>query len=193
MSRHGRRDRTTVPRLPNSEGCMKIPRKTLLPCLALGLALAVPLPARATWIEGKVFCDDGDAKFDAGDTPVDGVRIAAVRQHGGATFTDTTGDAVPVSPAVPGYYRVLLPALSDTYALSIQSGLPSGAGVLLPSGGSYSVEIISGSGDLSNARKTRNFLLRNCGGGGATTTTIQGGGSTTSTTPTTGNTSTSTT
>ena len=169
---------------------MNVPRKVLLPCLALALVLVVPRSARATWIEGKVFCDDGDARFDAGDAPVDGVTIAAVRQHGGTTLTDTTGDAVPVSPAVPGYYRIRLPALSDTYALSIRSGLPPGAGVLLPNGGSYSVEIISGSGDLSNARKTRNFLLRDCQG--ATTTTIQGA-STTSTTPTTGNTSTSTT
>jgi hypothetical protein len=59
--------------------------------------LLIAGPARATWIEGKVYCDDGDFQFSAGDTPVERRGREAVSQTAspGTTLTDTTGDAVP--------------------------------------------------------------------------------------------------
>jgi hypothetical protein len=66
-------------------------------CVRVLVLLLIAGPARATWIEGKVYCDDGDFQFSAGDTPVDGVVVKAVSQTAspGTTLTDTTGDAVP--------------------------------------------------------------------------------------------------
>ena len=128
--------------------------------------------ARATWIEGKVFCDDGDGNFDAGDTPLDGVQVKATNSVG--PCTDTTGDAaagdgvcqgVPpgVIPIVAGYYRIMLPHIDDTYTTMLTAvGIPPGTSVILPASGQYSVVIDSGTGDPSNARKTRNFLLAPC-------------------------------
>ena len=176
---------------------MKMPRKTSLRALTLVVVLlVVPRAARATWIEGKVFCDDdGDSHVDAADTPLDGVTIEAVSQGAspGTTLSDTTGDAVPVSPAVRGYYRILLPQVDDTYLIRPKSGLPPGSSVVIPASGRYSVFIDSGTGDPTNARKTRNFLVGGCHGSTTSTVHTTPGSSTSSTTPTTGHTSTSTT
>jgi cysteine-rich repeat protein len=167
------------------------------PCglLLAAAVLVLPATARATWIEGKVFCDDGDSRSDGGDTPLDGVTIEAVSQGSGAAFTDATGDAVPVSPAVRGYYRITLPHTDDTYLVRPRSGLPPGSAVIVPDSGQFTVGIDSGTGDPSNARKTRNFLVAGCDGSATTSTTTPGTGnsSTSSTTPGTGNSSTSTT
>jgi hypothetical protein len=160
--------------------------------------------ARATWIEGKVFCDNGDTLYGPGDTPLNGVEVKAVSQDNspGTTCKDTTGDAaagdgnclgVPpgVVSVVAGYYRIMLPHVDDDYVVMLTGvGVPSGASVLNPASGQYLVKIDSGSGDPSNARKTRNFLLHDCPGGSTTSTTHQ---PTTSTSKTTTSTSTSTT
>ena len=157
-------------------------------------ALVVAAPARATWIEGKVFCDDGDQMFDAGDDPIDGVEVKAVGDIG--TCKDLTGDTTagsapcPVGTvtAMPGYYRIMLPHTDDTYIVMLTGvGLPPGSDVLLPASGQYSVVIDSGTGDPSNARKTRNFLLHDCPHDTTSTTHV------TSTTHTTSTSSTSTT
>jgi hypothetical protein len=142
--------------------------------------------ARATWIEGKVFCDDGDTLYGPGDTPINGVVVRATSDNGmGTSCTDTTGDAAAgdgtclgVPPAVvsvvAGYYRIMLPHVDDTYILDLPGpGIPAGASVLNPFSGQYSVFIDSGSGDPSNARKTRNFLLHECPGSSTTSTTHQ--------------------
>ena len=150
--------------------------------------LLVPGTVRATWIEGKVFCDDGDSRFDGGDTGLDGVTMEAVSLDAdpGTTFTDTTGDAVPVSPAVRGYYRIMLPHVDDTYRVRPRSGLPPGSTILVPASGESSASVDSGTGDPSNARKTRNFLVGGCDGSATTSTTTPGAGNTTTSTTTTG-------
>ena len=121
--------------------------------------------ARATWIEGKVFCDNGDHMKGAGDTPLDGVLVKAV---GGTCVAsppncaDTTGDDVPVSPAVAGYYRILLPHVDGDYSVMIASGLPAGAEVVVPVDGTCEKHIDVDTGDPSNARKTCDFLVYPC-------------------------------
>lgn len=173
---------------------MKSLAKKWLRAFTLTVVLVVvPRAAHATWIEGKVFCDDGDSEIDAGDTGLDGVTLEAVGQKPGATFTDTTGDAVPVSPAVRGYYRIMLPPTDDTYLVRPKAGLPPGSAVLIPASGEYSVFINSGTGDPSNARKTRNFLVGGCRGSTTTSTMQSTPGTSTSSTTRTGQTSTSTT
>jgi hypothetical protein len=167
--------------------------------------------ARATWIEGKVFCDNGDSTFSDGDTPLDGVVVKAVSQinNPGTTCTDTTGDAAAgdgiclgiapgVVPIVPGYYRIMLPHTDDTYVTMLMglTGIPPGASVILPASGQYSVVIDSGTGDPSNARKTRNFLLAPCPVPTTTSTsstTSSTNTSTTSTSPSSSSSSSSTT
>lgn len=117
-------------------------------------------PCPTHWIDGEIYCDGGDTEISADDTPADGVGVRAVSQTAspGSTYADTTGDAVPVSPAVPGYYRIILPAQDDTYVVMLTSGeLPPGSSVIIPSSGQYSVFI--GSGTTS---RTRPFLLRDC-------------------------------
>ena len=128
--------------------------------------------ARATWIEGKVFCDNGDGEFSDGDTPLNGVVVKATNDVG--PCTDTTGDGfagdapcqgVPVAviPIVAGYYRIMLPHTDDTYVTMLTMvGVPAGASVIQPPTGQYSVVIDSGTGDPSNARKTRKFLVAPC-------------------------------
>jgi hypothetical protein len=122
-------------------------------------------PAAATWIEGKVFCDDGDGGFDGGDTPLNGVLLKAVGGNctaSPANCTDTTGDAVPVSPAVAGYYRIVLPHVSADIDTMIVSGLPGNAMVINPSDGVCEKHVEVDTGDASNARKTCNFLVSPC-------------------------------
>ena len=156
--------------------------------------------ARATWIEGKVFCDDGDGEFSAGDTPLNGVQVKATNDVG--TCTDTTGDGfagdapcqgVPVATiaVVAGYYRIMLPHTDDTYVTMLTMvGVPAGASVIQPPSGQYSVVIDSGTGDPSNARKTRKFLLSPCP---VPTTTSSSSTSTSSSSSTTNNPTTSST
>jgi hypothetical protein len=153
--------------------------------------LFVAGPARATWIEGHVYCDDGDEVKDAGDTPLDGVLLKAVGTTCVASppnCTDVTGqDPPPASPA--GYYKIDLPHLDGDYSVMIVSGLPAGASVIQPSDNSCEKHIDVDTGDPTNARKTCDFLVGPCVEHTTTSTTT----STTHTTHTTSSTSTSST
>lgn len=130
--------------------------------LSLGLALGVSGAAWAHHISGSVYCDDGSGRIDAGDTPLDGAQVKVTSVGTGTDRFDTTGDAVPVSPAVPGFYRVNLPSATDDYMVALTGvGLPATASVISPLGGSHLVHIVTGSSTTNHADNV-DFLLANC-------------------------------
>jgi hypothetical protein len=146
-------------------------QRTILPVL---LVLALAPPALAHHIGGTVRCDrDHDGVIDVpGDTPVSGitVRISSLDVEPGLVFTDTT-DA-------NGAYEVGLPARTDRYRVELV-GLPAGFSVVVPGGGAFTVQIITG-GPLDH-KDDVDFLLEGCAP--TTTTTTSTSTTTTTTTP----------
>lgn len=159
------------------------------PVARLALAL-VPLlaatPAAAHHISGKVYCDqDGDGIIDVpGDTPVPGVTAVATSLDvaPGQQWADGT-DA-------NGFYYIGLPARTDRYTVTLV-GLPGGWTVAVPPGGSYTIQIVTGT--PQNKAENVNFLLQGCAPTTTTTTTTTTTVTSSSTTSTTETTTTTTT
>src|SRR4029453_8436499 len=158
-------------------------QRAILPVL---LVLALAPPALAHHIGGTVRCDrDHDEAIDVpGDTPVSGitVRISSLDVEPGLVFTDTT-DA-------NGAYEVGLPARTDRYRVELV-GLPAGFSVVVPGGGTFTVQIITG-GPLDH-KDDVDFLLEGCSPTTTTSTPTSTTQQPTTTTTTSTTTSTSTT
>ena len=124
-------------------------------------------PVWAHHISGLIYCDENrSGVIDLGDRPLDGVvvKITSLTADPGATLVDTSGDTIPFSPAVPGFYYVGLPSRSDDYKDELMSGLPGGSTVIFPPpGGVYlSLPIITCSGCPTNKKEDVNFLVDGC-------------------------------
>jgi hypothetical protein len=155
--------------------------------LALGclLCLAIASPALAHHVSGNVYCDqDGDGMVDVpGDIPLSGISVLATSLDAspGEQFSDTTDGS--------GAFFVSLPARTDRYQVELTS-LPMGFTVVVPPGGSYVVQIITGSSSQDHVDGLI-FLVQGCGP--TTTTSTTSTSTTTSTTSTTSSTTTTTT
>jgi hypothetical protein len=148
--------------------------------LLVPLAMAVvPSLALAHHISGTVYCDvDGDGVIDVpGDTALSGigVKMTSLDAQPGQMFTTTTNGS--------GFYNVNLPGRTDRYRVEL-TGLPGGWTIVVPLGGTYTIQIITQSSQ--DHADNVNFLIQGCA---PTTTTT----STTSTSTTTTSTSTTTT
>jgi hypothetical protein len=142
----------------------------------LALLVAVS-PALAHHISGNVYCDqDSDGVIDVpGDTPIVGVVAVATSLDvaPGSQFSDGTGGS--------GDYNIPLPARTDRYRVELV-GLPAGFSVVVPAGGSYTIQIITAS--AQDHADGVNFLVQGCAPPPSTTTTTTTS-TTTSSTPTT--------
>jgi hypothetical protein len=143
--------------------------------------------AHAHHVQGKVWCDaNGNGSIDGLDTPIDGVVVRAVSQtvSPGQTFLDTTGDSNPSGNPGPGAYRINLPTRTDNYLVNLTgAGLPGGSAVVLPAGGSYLINIVTGNSMLDHVDGA-DFLVNHCVTP-ATTTSSSSSSSSTSTSSTT--------
>lgn len=142
--------------------------------VSLVAVLAAVEPALAHHISGTVYCDqDGDGAIDTpGDTPVVGVIATATSLDvsPGQQFSDGTD---PV-----GFYNIGLPARTDRYRVTL-SGLQPGWSVVLPAGGAYVVQIVTGT--AQDHADGINFLVQGCAAVPTTTTTTTTSPSTTTT------------
>src|SRR4030095_12228527 len=122
------------------------------PLLALLVATS---PALAHHISGNVYCDqDSDGVIDTpGDTPIVGVSAGAtsLAVAPGSQFSDGTGGS--------GDYNIPLPARTDRYRVELV-GLPGGFSVVVPAGGSYTIQIITASSQ--DHADGVNFLVQGC-------------------------------
>lgn len=146
------------------------------------MVLLLASAAHAHHISGTVYCDDNaTGGIDGGDTPLAGVTVegTSIDVSPGETFSDAT-DAT-------GFYSFALPTRTDRY-LTQPIGLPGGFAVVVPGGGSYTIQIITGT--AQDHADGVDFLITGCQ---ATTTTTSSSTTTTSTTTTSTTTTTTTT
>jgi len=147
--------------------------------------LATASVGYAHHISGTIYCDvDFDGMIDdPGDTRINGITVKAVSQdvNPGETFTDAS-DAT-------GFYNIGLPARTDRY-LVMPIGLPGGWTIVIPVGGSYLIQIITGgSGDHAD---NVNFLVQGCAPPPTTMSSSSSSSSTSTSSSTSSSTSTST-
>jgi hypothetical protein len=112
--------------------------------LSLAAVLLVASPVLAHHISGTADCDrDLDNTIDAGDTPVSGidVQITSLDAQPGSTFEQATDAS--------GAYNIGLPTRTDRYLVELLN-LPAGFTIVIPGGGTYTVQIITGN---SNTRR----------------------------------------
>jgi hypothetical protein len=149
---------------------------------SLLIFLVAASPALAHHVSGTVYCDqNSNGSIDAGDTPIAGIKAVA-----------TSLDAVPGQQAdtftdANGAYYILLFARTDRYLVNL-TDLPGGLTIVVPSGGSYTVQIITAS--ANDHVDGLDFLVQGCAP--PTTTTSTTTTSTTSTSAPTTSTSTTT-
>ena len=100
-------------------------------CLTACIGLAFLTTAKAWHTEGFVFCDANEnGQFDAGDTPIPGVRVSVMNTSGTLTKHEIT-DA-------NGFYIMFLPHIIDSYIQTLDaSTLPPGSTIVLPNGGPH--------------------------------------------------------
>lgn len=141
---------------------------------ACALLLLAAGAAHAHHVQGKIWCDaNGNGAIDGPDTPLDGVVVRATSQtfSPGQTFLDTSGDSVPSGNPGPGAYRINLPGRTDDYLVDLTgAGLPGGATVVLPGGGSHLIHIVTGNPTLDHVDGA-DFLVNNCVPGTTSTST----------------------
>lgn len=133
--------------------------------LAVPLLLALASPVFGHHISGKVFCDDDyDGVIDGGDDELSGItaRATSLDAAPGSTFSDATDGN--------GFYEIGLPGRTDRYRVEL-IGLPGGWVVVLPAGGSHTVQIITGG--PNDHKDDVNFLVQGCAPGTTTTTTTK--------------------
>lgn len=154
-------------------------RPVVVACLTLGSALAMSSPAAAWHISGTVYCDhDNDAQIDGGDSRLSGVSVKITSQAGTNFFDTTDGN---------GEYDRSLPDQPDTYQVRLSS-LPTGWTVVVPSGGSHTVQLTNS----NSSRSGVNFLVQGCAGPTSTTSTSSSTSSTSTSRTSTSSSSTST-
>jgi hypothetical protein len=133
-------------------------------------------PVFAHHISGTLYCDrDGDGVIDVpGDTPIPSVTVIAT------SLDVSPGQQFSTGADLNGFYTMGLPQVTDRYRVA-PSGLPAGWTVVVPTGGFYVIQIVTGT--AQDHADNVNFLVQGCAP--PTTTT-----STTTTTTTTSTTST---
>src|SRR6516165_4114314 len=100
----------------------------------LGLVLGSS-PALACHVDGTVYCDvNANGVIDAGDTALPGITV-------GATSLDLMSGQFSATTDASGNYDIPLPSQSDHYLVALEN-LPGGQTVVLPAGGSYTIDII---------------------------------------------------
>ena len=136
-------------------------------------------------ISGTIYCDtDYDGEIDnPGDSKITGITFKAVSVdvNPGETFTNTS-DA-------NGFYSIGLPARTDRYNV-FPTGLSGSWTMVLPVGGSYTVQIVTGN-SATDHKDDVDFLVQGCAPPPTTTSTTSSSTSTTKQ-PTTSSTSSST-
>jgi len=149
--------------------------------IALAALLVSVGTAAAHHISGTVYCDTNfngviDAATDA-RLPGVTIRATSLDNPPGQNFSDGTSSS--------GFYSISLQARTDRYFVR-PVDLPPGRTVIVPAGGSYTIQIITGTSQ--DRAENVNFLLGGCQPPTTTTST-----STTTTTTTTTSTTTTTT
>ena len=133
--------------------------------LSFAAVLLAASPVLAHHISGTVYCDqDLDGTIDTGDTPISGIDILITSLDGqtaGQTFSQSTDGS--------GSYNIGLPTRSDHYRVEIVN-LPAGFTIVIPGGGTYTIQIITGNSDTDH-KDNVDFLLQGCGHNTTTTTT----------------------
>jgi hypothetical protein len=137
----------------------------------LGLVLGSS-PALACHVDGTVYCDENaNGVIDAGDTTLPGITV-------GATSLDLMSGQFSATTDASGNYDIPLPSQTDHYLVALEN-LPGGQTVVLPVGGSYTIDIIVNT--AQDHVDGANFLVQGCGTATTTTTTSTSSTSTTST------------
>jgi hypothetical protein len=98
--------------------------------------LALGSSAFACHVSGTVYCDENtNGVVDIpGDLPIPGVTV-------GATSLDLGSGEYTASTDASGSYDIVLPTQSDRYLVG-PIGLPAGLTVVVPSGGTYTAQIV---------------------------------------------------
>ena len=136
----------------------------------LGLVLASS-PAFACHVDGTVYCDENaNGVIDAGDTALSGIPV-------GATSLDLMSGQYSATTDASGNYDIPLPSQTDHYLVALEN-VPGGQTVVLPAGGSDTIDIIVNT--AQDHVDGANFLVQGCGA--ATTTTTSSSSTTTTST-----------
>src|SRR6516162_7312336 len=98
--------------------------------------LALGSSAFACHVSGTVYCDENtNGVVDIpGDLPIPGVTV-------GATSLDLMSGQYTATTDASGSYDIVLPTQSDRYLVG-PIGLPAGLTVVVPSGGTYTAQIV---------------------------------------------------
>jgi hypothetical protein len=143
---------------------------------AVGLILGLVLgssPAFACHVDGTVYCDENaNGVIDASDTPLPGITV-------GATSLDLMSGQYFATTDASGNYDIPLPSQTDHYSVALEN-LPGGQTVVVPAGGSYTIDIIVNTSQ--DHVDGANFLVQGCGSATTSTTTTSPSSTTTSTT-----------
>ena len=143
--------------------------------LACLISLAVATPALAHHISGNVYCDqDLDGTIDVpGDTPIPSITVQAT------SLDFNPGELFSAMTDGSGAYFIALPPRTDLYRVELIN-LPPGYTVVVPVGGSYDIQIITGTSQ--DRAEGVNFLVQGCAETTTTSTTTSTSTTTTSTT-----------
>lgn len=116
------------------------------------LTLAFARPVLAWHVAGTVYCDkNGNGQIDSNDTKRSGVTIRATALDGqaGTTFSASTSSV--------GAYSVGVFDTPNRYTMAITAGLPAGAQVTIPTGGTGTAVLTNSITQIDNF----NFLVAN--------------------------------
>ena len=141
---------------------------------AIVVLLALGSSAYACHVSGAVYCDENtNGVVDIpGDLPIPGVTV-------GATSLDLMSGQYTATTDASGSYDIVLPTQSDRYLVG-PIGLPAGLTVVVPSGGTYTAQIVVDT--AQDHVDGLDFLVQGCA---PTTTSTSTTTTTTSTTTTT--------
>jgi hypothetical protein len=132
--------------------------------VSVAAVLSIASVAQAHHIAGKVYCDvNYNGVIDVGtDTPLSGIlaKVTSLDVAPGLTWFDSTSST--------GFYRIDLPARTDLYRDELVN-LPVGWSVVLPVGGTYTIQIITQT--TQDHDDNANFLIQGCAPPPTTTTT----------------------
>ena len=112
--------------------------------------------------------------IDAGDTALSGIPV-------GATSLDLMSGQYSATTDASGNYDIPLPSQTDHYSVALEN-LPGGQTVVVPAGGSYTIDIIVNT--PQDHVDGASFLVQGCGAATTTTTSASNTTTTSSTTTT---------
>lgn len=123
--------------------------------LSLSASLLLAGTSHAHYLQGYVYCDDGNGVLNWGDIPVGGAEVIATR--------DSNNDLFGGMSDASGYWNFGLPYnVSDLYHVALSGvGIPASATILEPVGGTFEVNIVTGDPNLDH-RTGLVFLLDHC-------------------------------